>query len=109
MPPAAERMHRTSWGRWDLHFPLSTTLVGRGGGERGVREERQILRGVSEEQSNVQHLRGWGKREVNIRTIQLGAYYEPPGTSALQRAVMVIFPICFLIYCTKSRKAMPKV
>lgn len=52
---------------------------------------------------------GWGKREVNIRTIKLDAYYEPPATSALQRAVMVIFPICFLIYCTTSRKAMPKV
>lgn len=84
--------------------------AGQGWGSKGVREERQ---GWGErsfrkaEQCAV--FEGLGKREVNIRTIKLDAYFEPPATSALQRAVMVIFPVCFLIYCTRSRKAMPKV
>lgn len=163
MPPAVERMHRTSWRRWDLDFSLPTTfrsreqeskhwhkwskqdsvdpwskkqlkfggweglfpsraahracgvcwagVVVRGGwerkgqdGERGSVPERSL---GNAEQCAV--FEGLGKREVNIRTIKLDAYYEQPATSALQRAVMVIFPVCFLIYCTRSRKAMPKV
>lgn len=42
------------------------------------------------------------KGEVSVRTIKLDDCYQLPATSALQRAVMVMFPLCFSFMLQKQ-------